>query len=129
MPYKEFLLLLDRVRADELFHRWTRQDLLCARLLSSPVELLLLGALRYLGRGLTFDDLEEYTAISEETHRVFFHVFIEYGAKRLYPEFVVCPTTAEEYRTHRKEFDVGALTGAGFSTDATNVVMWRCNHN
>jgi DDE superfamily endonuclease len=24
---------------------------------------------------------------------------------------------------------VGGLTGAGWSTDATNVIMWRCEHN
>ena len=30
----------------------------------SNIKLLLLGALRYLGRGHTFDDIEEATAIS-----------------------------------------------------------------
>ena len=38
---------------------------------TSPIELLLLGTLRYLGRGWTFDDIEEATAISLEVHRVF----------------------------------------------------------
>ena len=41
-----------------------------------PLELLVLGSLRYLGRGWTFDDLEEATGISEESHRVFFRRFI-----------------------------------------------------
>lgn len=43
----------------------------------SPLELLILGALRYLGRGWSFDDLEEATGISQEVHRRFFHLFIE----------------------------------------------------
>jgi hypothetical protein len=37
-----------------------------------PIEILMLGSLRYLGRGWTFDDLEEATDISEESQRVFF---------------------------------------------------------
>ncbi len=37
----------------------------------TPIPLLLLTSLRYLGRGLTFDDLAENTAMSEETVRVF----------------------------------------------------------
>ncbi len=45
-----------------------------------PFELLILGALRYIGRGWTFDDLEESTNISLSTHRQFFHTFIQVGA-------------------------------------------------
>lgn len=47
----------------------------------------------------------------------------------LFPEFVVPHTTAEEHETHRSELTQGGLWGAGFSTDATNVVMWCCEHN
>jgi DDE superfamily endonuclease len=127
LPYDDFRSLLERVKGDEAFGRWRRKDAVGSH--PSPIELLLLGTLRYLGRGLTFDDLEEYTAISEETHRVFFHVFIKFGAEVLHPELVKYPVNATEYETHRKEFDVGGLTGAGWSTDATNVIMWRCEHN
>ena len=35
--------------------------------------------LQYLGRGWTFDDLSENTSISQETIRVFSHLFIEFG--------------------------------------------------
>jgi hypothetical protein len=38
-------------------------------------------------------------------------------------------TAAEEYKTHSKEFFTGELPRAAFSTDATNDVMWRCQHN
>ena len=76
------------VLADDRFDRWTLgKDAVGRR--ASPIELLLLGALRYLGIGLTFDDLEEYTAISEETHRQFLHVFIEYGATFLYSKYFI----------------------------------------
>jgi hypothetical protein len=33
---------------------------------SSPIVLIILGALQYLGHGWTFDDVEEAMAISEE---------------------------------------------------------------
>ena len=127
MPYSTYLDLLQQVQAAQEFSRW--QGCSAVGVKASPVGLLLLGALRYLGRGLTFDDLEEYTAIGEETHRQFFHIFIRYGEDTLYPQYVFHPKTAEEYTTHRAEFDTGGLTGAGFSCDATNVIMWRCEHN
>jgi hypothetical protein len=38
---------------------------------------MLLGTLPYLGRVWTLDDLEEAMLIDEETHRQFFHHFIE----------------------------------------------------
>jgi hypothetical protein len=68
--YKSFNNLLDLVKEDDLFSRWQRFD--AAGRMSSPIELLLLGTLRYIGRGWTFNDLEENTSISEETHRQFF---------------------------------------------------------
>jgi hypothetical protein len=57
---------------------------------------LILGALRYLGRGWTFDDCEESTAIGEETHRVFFHEFIQIGSPVLFKKYVLTPASAEE---------------------------------
>jgi hypothetical protein len=127
LPYPAYLDLLAKVESADEFRRWRGRDAVGEK--ASPLCLLLLGALRYLGRGLTFDDLEEYTAVGEETHRQFFHVFIRYGADILYPQYVSMPTTAQDYQHHWSEFDIGGLTGACFSTDATNVIMWRCEHN
>eukprot|EP00797_Seminavis_robusta_P020115 Sro3065_g343090.1 Plant transposon protein (509) ;mRNA; r:3511-5037 len=127
MPYSEWLELLEQCQQDHRFKRWMSKD--AVGLQSSPLELMILGALRYLGRGLTFDDLEEYTAINEETHRQFLHAFIDFGAKVLYPLHVKMPTTKEEFHPHQREFAVGGMPGAGFSSDGTNVVMWRCSHN
>ncbi|CAB9517408.1 Plant transposon protein [Seminavis robusta] len=127
MPYSEWLKLVEACSASDYFKRWMSKD--AVGNITSPIELMVLGALRYLGRGLTFDDLEEYTAINEETHRQFFHAFIDYGSKVLFPLYVTMPTTAQEYLSHQREFNIGCLPGAGFSTDATNVIMWRCAHN
>lgn len=76
---------------DDCFYRW-REDGVSNRKVS-PMELLVLGSLRYLGRGWTFDDLEESTFIDKEVHRVFFHKFVEFGANKLYPKFVTMPSS------------------------------------
>ena len=84
MPYVSFQELLSLVKEDsDCFGAWI-SGVDCTGRMSSPVELLLLGTLRYLGRGFTFDDCEECTNISEETHRRFFHSFIMFGSTVLY---------------------------------------------
>jgi hypothetical protein len=77
-PYSHFLELVRMVKESDVFKRWLSFDAIGKE--SSPIKLMVLGALRYLGRGWTFDDLEESTAIHEETHRVFFHLFVEWGS-------------------------------------------------
>ena len=84
---------------------------------SSPLELLILGSLRYLGRGWTFDDCEESTAISEEVHRKFFHQFILIGSTVLFDRYVLTPRTKED-----DEFKLAGLPGACGSSDATCIV-------
>ena len=47
LPYKNYLDLVANCKEDEHFDRWKNPRR------SSPIELLVLGALRYLGRGWT----------------------------------------------------------------------------
>jgi len=96
LPFSEYEKLLVDVRAHSLFLRW--QSLDATKKQASPIQLLLLGSLRYLGRGWTFDDLEEATAIHEETHRQFFHVFIEWGSTWLYEKYVSEPFNSDMAR-------------------------------
>lgn len=86
MPYDSYKQLCTIAATHPLFSRWMSTDAFGRS--SAPIELLILTALRYLGRGWTFDDLEEQTAISEEVIRVFFHAFIEFGSTVLYDKFV-----------------------------------------
>jgi hypothetical protein len=53
MPHAECMKLIEKVKDSELFRRWCSWD--ATGLPSSPIELLVMGALRYLGRGLTFE--------------------------------------------------------------------------
>jgi hypothetical protein len=71
LPYNEYKQLVQDCKDSELFVRWTRCD--ACGWQATPIDLLVLGSLRYLGRGWTFDDIEESTAVSKEVHRVFFH--------------------------------------------------------
>lgn len=63
LPYQKFRELAEEIRTASYFSRWTSAGDATNRR-PSPIELLLLGSLRYLGRGWTFDDIEELTAIS-----------------------------------------------------------------
>ncbi len=70
LPYQQYLELVENVKSNELFHRWCGVNSKNKKV--SPVELLLLGTLQYLGCGWTFDDCEESTAIDKDVHCCFF---------------------------------------------------------
>ena len=55
MPHTSFLELAHDMSSHALFQRWCSQD--CTGNQSGNIKLLLLGALRYLGRGWTLDDI------------------------------------------------------------------------
>ena len=128
LPYAQFLdLVADAKAHPEYFKRWMSKD--AVGLESSPLELMILGALRYLGRGWTFDDLEEATAIDEETHRQFFHVFIEYGSTVLFSRYVTSPSNSQEAADHMAEFKIAGFPGAVGSSDATHIMMGKCSYH
>ena len=83
--------------------------------------------MRYLGRGWTFDDLEESTGIDEETHRQFFHCFIKWGAEILYKNYVQVPASSEDARS--PEFEAAGMRGCIGSMDATHVLAERIFHD
>jgi hypothetical protein len=131
MPYTSYLVLLDMICDGDLcrglFDRWRTPD---DRYFNrgnnkkvSPLELLLLGSLRYLGRGWTFDDLEESTFISRDVHRVFFHKFPKFGATILYPRYVSAPQTAHELQECEHEYRIAGFPGCIGSTDATHIPL------
>ena len=77
LPYDSFTELLEKVSSNDRFIRWKPT----MRRPFPRLGLLLLGSLRYLGRGWTFDDLEESTAISEDVYRDFFTYLLNMVAK------------------------------------------------
>lgn len=120
MPYEQFCQLVEDAVEEEWFPRWMKEK-------SSPIELLLLGSLRYLGRGFTFDDCEESTAISEEVHRVFFHQFINIGSTILFDQHVRTPVSPQEAAAHTGEFEMAGFPGCVGSSDATHITIEKCS--
>ena len=127
LPYPNFLQLVASVSESELFDRWCGYKPNNKQ--SSPIELLVLGSLRYLGRGFTFDDIEENTAISKEVHRTFFHRFVEFGSTVLYEKYVQTPDNVDEAKTHMREFEEAGFPGCVGSSDATHITTDRCEYN
>jgi hypothetical protein len=114
MPYENAFELIDRVRREHAFPRFEGKD--AVGLVGASLELLVLGALRYLGRGFTFDDIEEATCIGEETHRRFFHAFVVWGSTVLFDEHVYGPRTNEEVASCISEYAQAGFPGCIGST-------------
>jgi Plant transposon protein len=125
MPMKCFIELMTLMREEQWFEGAEKPNALGQE--GAPLEFLVLGALRYLGRGWTFDDLEDATGISEETHRRFFHKFIKACRLHLFPKFVTEPTTEEEIADAMAEFTEAGFDGCIGSADATHIIMERCS--
>ncbi len=126
LPYAQFQELNQRLETKPLFaHRHAGKVNPWSRVETTPLSLLLLTSLRYLGRGWRFDDLSEKTSISQETIRVFFHVFVECGSTVLYAQYVRPPQMWRDAREHSSEYAMAGFPGAIGSTDATHIMLER----
>ena len=124
LSYNSFKKLLNEVKQHELFSRWLNKD--AAGDSAVPIDLLLLGFLRYVGRGFTLDDLEECTAIDAETHRQFIKIFIRYGSSTLWNKFVIKTKNDEDAQYNTKLFNSAGFPGCIGSVDGTHVVLECC---
>jgi hypothetical protein len=132
LPYNEYneLVQLCIEESEKLvgyFRRWKPGTKAADGSISSPIELLVLTSLRYLGRGWTFDDLEECTAISEEVIRSFFHQFIAFGANCLFPKYVCVPNLTDIHTTVQ-EYSLAGFAGCVGSMDASHVEHSRISY-
>ena len=128
MPYSSFLDLAAQCNAHDLFATWSSQTgpHPYNKRKPVPMKLLVLSALRYLGRGWTTDDIEEATAISKETIRIFLHKFMEFGASTLYNKYVLNPTSSADFEDCENEFKMAGFPGCIGSADASHIVMEVC---
>jgi hypothetical protein len=136
LPYTDYkklvvLCINNSMTETGQFRRWRPGNRNVQRVSSSPIELLVLTSLRYLGRGWTFDDLPRgscLTAISEEVIRTFFHAFIDWGSETLYKNFVQPPRTLQLANSTVKEYSLAGFTGCIGSMDATHVEHSRVKY-
>lgn len=126
LPFLLYLDLLERVKAAE-------KDPESVLYRSSagpksnkmyPVELFLLGALRYMGRNATFDCLAENTTISESRHRNWTYCFVKWYTETQYPSKCRFPTTANEVADLMQQYDAVALPGIIGSMDGTVIPVF-----
>ena len=88
--------------------------------------LLILGALRILGRGVVFDDIADFVGVSEYVVRDFFFVWIKHWSTVKFAHYVKMPTTEAELRRCEAEYAMGGLSGCIGSSDVCHVAWDRC---
>jgi len=128
MPYSAFLDLVNGCKGSDYFVQWQRGKHKYNKQENYPISLLVLTALRYMGRGWTLDDLQENTAVSRETIRIFFLKFIEFGSTSLYNKFVNAPNNLEALRDCEHEYSMAGFAGCIGSTDASHIIHEKCSY-
>ena len=83
----------------------------------SPLDIMMLGALRVLSKGWGFKEVSELTFISRQTHQDFFREFTQYGSRVLYPLHVHAPTTLTELENKNHECGMGGFPGCVHDSD------------
>ncbi len=96
--------------------------------MSSPIQLLVLGSLYYLGRGWTVNDIEEQIAISKEVHCTFFRAFINFGSTSLYSWFLLTPLHLPEALSNMQEYKMAGFPGCIGLADCTHITTERCEY-
>ena len=87
---------------------------------------MVLASLRVLGSGCTFEAVEELTAVSECTHRKFFHEqFCMWGAKAA-EEHICMPRTEEEIAHVLRWYEQRGFPGCVGSVDCVHLIWDRC---
>ena len=101
----------------------------------APLDLIILCALRYLGRGWTFDDIEGSPHgflrlhLGKSTHILFYSVrslFLQVGSTVLYDRWVITPVTEAEAASSTPEYDRAGFHGGVASSDGTHVILEKC---
>ena len=125
MPHESYRKLVNEARDNNWFPQYENYNAIGQKGIS--LDILILGALRYLGRGWTFDDIFDATNVSEAVHRKFFKDFTIACRTYLYPKWVKRPETQEEIEDGMSEFKEAGFDGCIGSADVTHVVLERCH--
>ena len=113
------------VQAKELFPNHEKRDALGRR--PGPIELKVLGVLRVLGRGVCFGDCQEGTFVNKETHRLFFHAFVNKFSRKYYSVYCRGPGNEADLESSMSEYTSAGFPGCLGSTDGVHVSWDRCH--
>jgi hypothetical protein len=121
VPHELFLQIVDNCK------EWYNvPDINPCGLLNPPLSLKILGVLRYLGRGITFDCIAELNGISENTNRVFFHQFCAQFAANNKDKWIKTPSTDNELHKHEETYIPKHFPGAIGSLDVVHLEWNMC---
>jgi hypothetical protein len=120
VPYSLFQKLLT------LTELWFPPSVSAAHAPSAPNSLKLLGVLKILGRGCTFDDCHELSNVGNETHRRFFHGWIKRFRLELGDVYIKVPTTQSEIDQVTSLFEVAGFPGCIGSMDCVHIRWDKC---
>lgn len=90
------------------------------------LPLLVLGSLRVLATGCTFDAIEELTNVHEETHRVFFHKQFCMWGERVAHEHIQMPFDEDTLRHVAGPYNMLGLPGCVGSIDCVHLIWDKC---
>lgn len=93
---------------------------------SVDLSLMVLGSIRVLASGCTFDAIEELTNVSQETHRVFFHKQFCRWAESVAPEHIQMPHDEVSLRHVSGPYEIVGLPGCIGSVDCVHLVWDKC---
>ena len=121
VPYQLYRQLL------EIAERWFPQKYhdVCGKE-TTPVFLKLLGALRMLGKGCSWDLLYELSGVSAEVHRNWTLAFLDKFSKELYPVYVHGPRNSEEIDSVTSLYAASGFPGCVGSTDCVHIRWEMC---
>lgn len=94
-----------------------------------PAEILVLGTLKILANGETFDSVAEKAHVGSTTLRVFFHEFISKFAEEMYPIYCYPPTTDEDIDKSVNLYEINGFPGCVGSVDVTHITWWTSPEN
>jgi Plant transposon protein len=121
VPYQIFTELL--IRAQEWFPQ-KKYDV-CGRE-TTPIFLKLLGTLRMLGKGCSWDLLYELSGVSAEVHRKWTLSFLDKFSKEMYPIYVHGPRNSEEVNSITSLYGAAGFPGCIGSTDCVHIRWDMC---
>ena len=116
--YRQVLLL-----AENWFPQ--KEKDICGRELS-PIFLKLLGTLRMLGKGCSWDLLYELTGVSAEVHRKWTLAFIDKFSKEMYSIYVHGPRNSTELNSVTSLYAAVGFPGCVGSTDCVHIRWEMC---
>ena len=90
------------------------------------LELLVLGSLRFIATGCSFDTIEELTNVSDEKHRTFFRDYFSHWGVHAAKSIVKIPKTEDELRHVMGLYERHAHPGCIGSIDCVHLAWDRC---